>query len=120
MITGSSGSGKSGLALDLMAHGARLVSDDRVVLSRDGRAITASAPDAISGLIEARGIGLLNAETSDPVPLALVVDLDQTETARLPEARQTVLLGRKVALLWKVDSPHFPAALVQYLKSGRR
>ena len=33
LIRGASGSGKSGLALEMMARGAQLVSDDRVIVS---------------------------------------------------------------------------------------
>jgi HPr kinase/phosphorylase len=119
LIVGVSGSGKSGLALDLMALGAVLVSDDRVVLSRVGRDLVASAPPAISGLIEARGIGLLNANPHGPVTLGCVVDLDRTETDRMPAPRQIVLLGASVTLLLKVDSRHFASALMQYCKKGR-
>ena len=58
LILGKSGAGKSALALTLMAYGAQLVADDRVVLRPvDGR-IIASAPDTIAGLIEARGVGI--------------------------------------------------------------
>ncbi len=120
LILGASGSGKSGLALELMAMGACLVADDRVILTRDGTAIVASAPAPISGLIEARGIGLLNARPCGPVPVVCVVDLDQVESARMPLPRQTILLGQSVALLFKVEIPHFPVALMQYLKEGRQ
>jgi HPr kinase/phosphorylase len=119
LIVGASGSGKSGLALDLMALGATLVSDDRVILSRAGNDLVASAPAAIAGLIEARGIGLLNARPHGSVALGCVVDLDRTETDRLPTHRQIVLLGVSVTLLLKVDSRHFASALMQYCKKGR-
>ncbi len=119
LILGASGSGKSGLALDLMALGATLVSDDRVILSRAGDDLVASAPPAIAGLIEARGIGLLNARPHGPVTLGCVVDLDRTETDRLPARRQILLLGVSVTLLLKVESRHFASALMQYCKKGR-
>ncbi len=120
VILGPSGSGKSGLALSMMALGATLVADDRVTLTRSGNALIATAPDPITGLIEARGIGLLRAVTCGPVPVTCVVDLDRSETARMPPARRIVLAGRSLALLFRVDAPHFPAALMQYLKQGRR
>lgn len=119
LITGASGSGKSGLALELMALGATLVSDDRVQLYRDGGAVMAEAPETIRGLVEARGFGLLNAEPSGPVRIAAMVDLGQTETDRLPQVRQRALLGTVVPLFHKPVYPHFPAALIQYLKCGR-
>ena len=120
LITGASGSGKSALALSLMALGAGLVADDRVILNlRQGR-VMASAPAPIRGLVEARGIGLLNAGAHGPVPVDLVVDLDRTEQERLPHKHQTVLLGQSLTLLYRVEGSHFPAALVQFLKAGRR
>lgn len=120
LILGASGRGKSSLALSLMALGAELVADDRVVLTRAGQSVIASAPENISGLIEARGIGLLKAATCGPVPLAFVVDLNQTEAERMPPIRQTVLLGVSLSLLFKVDAPHFASALIQMMKEGRQ
>jgi len=75
LITGSSGSGKSALALELMAYGASLVADDRVVLRAQDGQITASAPDTIKGLIEARGFGILNADTVDHADVVVCIDL---------------------------------------------
>ena len=120
LITGASGSGKSALALSLMALGADLVADDRVILSLDRGRVMASAPVPIRGLIEARGIGLLNACAHGPVPLDLVVDLDRTEQDRLPHKHRTILLGQSLTLLYRVEGSHFPAALLQFLKAGRR
>ncbi len=120
LIAGASGRGKSSLALRMMALGADLVADDRVALRRSGDAVLASAPAAISGLIEARGLGLLHADPAGPVPVLALLDLDRDETERLPPARHRDLLGRPVTLLFRVEAPHFPAALVQFLKTGQR
>lgn len=118
LILGPSGAGKSALALQLMALGARLVSDDRTIVSlRDGHPV-AAAPDAIRGRIEARGIGILAADPAPPSPVALVVDLAHTETERLPPARRFDLLGVDLPLVHRIDSAHFPAALMQYLLGG--
>lgn len=119
LILGASGSGKSGLALAMMAFGADLVADDRVILIRTGNDLIAKAADQIAGLIEARGIGLLKADPHGPVPVVCAVDLDQIEKKRMPPFRQKTLLGHSVTLLLKVDSPHFPAALMQLLRKGR-
>jgi HPr kinase/phosphorylase len=120
LIIGASGSGKSSLALSLMACGATLVSDDRVTLTRSDTDLSASAPPAIRGLIEARGIGILTCEPADPVAIRIVVDMDRTETERLPENRMTELLGLRLPLLYRVEAPHFAPALIQLLKSGRQ
>lgn len=119
MIEGPSGAGKSGLALQLMALGAVLVADDRTILRREGPDLMASAPPRIRGLIEARGLGLLAADTLAQAPISLIVDLSQTETRRLPDFRQRSVLGVAVPLLHAVESAHFPAAILQYLRKGR-
>ncbi len=120
LIIGASGSGKSSLALSLMGLGARLVSDDRVVLRRSGGLILASAPSAISGLIEARGIGLLKCDAIGSCELDVVVDMDKCESARLPEKHVIEIIGVRLPLLHRVDGVHFAPALALFLKSGRR
>ena len=119
LFQGRSGSGKSTLALEMLARGAALVADDRVWATlREGQ-IWLDPPEAIKGQIEARGVGILSAKTCSHSRLALVVDMDQTETQRLPEMRQSEVAGLQVPLLHKVESAHFPASLVQYLKGER-
>ncbi|WP_372887005.1 HPr kinase/phosphorylase [Shimia sp.] len=120
LILGASGRGKSSLALQLMALGARLVSDDRTALHRQGGRIMAEAPAAIRGLIEARGVGLLRAEPAGATEVVMVIDLDQEESARLPPLRRTEVLGRSLPLLHAVPEPYFPAAILQMLAHGRR
>lgn len=120
LIRGRSGAGKSALALEMMARGARLVSDDRVILTAIGDGLAPSAPAALRGLIEARGLGLLQAEVADSSVLVAVLDLDQTETERLPPERTTLLLDRELPLLHNSAHAYFPAALVQYLTGKGR
>ncbi|OYU18056.1 MAG: serine kinase [Rhodobacteraceae bacterium PARR1] len=120
LILGASGAGKSALALSMMALGARLVADDRTILTVDGDALIATCPATLRGLIEARGIGILHAEALDAAPLVLAVDMDQTEAQRLPPLRSVTFLNRTITLVHSVPSPHFPAALVQYLRAGRQ
>lgn len=119
LIMGASGSGKSGLALMLLAHGCTLVADDRTQLHVQNDAVIANAPPTIAGLIEARGIGILKTPAAGPTPLALVVDLDRVETKRLPPHRTITLLGVDFPLVHKVESDHFQASLLLYLKSAR-
>lgn len=120
LILGPSGAGKSGLALALMAQGAQLVADDQVLLTRKDGALIASAPAALSGLIEARGVGLLRACPCARAPLALATDLGRLETDRLPPFRTWRHLGVEIPLVYRVDAPHFGPALIQYLTSGRQ
>ncbi|OIP85989.1 MAG: hypothetical protein AUK37_03500 [Rhodobacterales bacterium CG2_30_65_12] len=118
LIQGPSGSGKSGLALDLIARGARLIADDCTRLAlRDGWP-WALAPERLAGVIEARGVGLLRTPHSPGAPLALVVDLAETETARLPEPVTETVLGHDILRLRRVDAAHFPGAIVAVAKGG--
>lgn len=119
LIAGGSGAGKSALALQMMALGAQMVADDRVELTVQGTRLIADAVPPLCGLIEARGIGLLRADAAGPVPLAYVVDLDQSEPARLPEPQNIRVLRQTVPLLRAATVPNLPAALIQLLKMGR-
>lgn len=118
LIQGPSGTGKSALALQMMGMGAGLVADDRTRLRRSGEALIADAPPAIRGQIEARGVGILRAPSLGPSPLVLVVDLGEDEPERLPYPRTTRLLGIELPQLRKTAGPHFPAALMIYLRGG--
>ena len=94
ILRGPSGAGKSDLALRFLAgHGqwpaadlARtLVADDQTWLTVQSGRLMASAPPAIAGRIEVRGVGIVGVTPSDPVAVQLVVDLvapDQIE--RMP------------------------------------
>jgi len=120
LVLGPAGSGKSSLALQLMAYGADLVADDRVALRAEGAALMAEGAPNIANAIEARGIGILRASTIGPVPLVAAVDLGQRETQRLPEMRHFTALGCEIPLLCFVEGPHFAPALLQILKFGLR
>lgn len=119
LIIGPSGSGKSGLALELMAYGAGLIADDRTLLIADPEGPPrAASPEAIRGKIEARGIGILAVTPAPPAPVAAIVDLGHTETERLPPPRTRCVMGYSIPLLHKGDTSHFSAAILQYLRGG--
>ena len=119
VILGPSGSGKSTLALELMAVGASLVADDRTDLRRDGADVLASCPPALSGRIEARGIGILRADPAGPVRVALIADLGAAPGDRLPQSQSHDLLGVGLPLVTGPYRPHLYAALRQLLLGGR-
>lgn len=119
LILGDAGSGKSALALQLMAYGAVLVADDRTTLTARDGTLWASCPPTIRGLIEARGVGLLHATTVRKVAVDLVVDLNQPEVERLPDPRETTILDIPVPLQRHADTPAFAAAILQRVKQGR-
>jgi HPr kinase/phosphorylase len=118
LITGRAGSGKSSIALQLMALGCDLVADDRTVVEVADGQVIATCPPTIAGLIEARGIGILNASHVPSAIVALVVDLDQAEGARLPPRRLFTVLGCDLPLIWQTEGAHFVPAILQILKSG--
>jgi len=120
LITGPSGAGKSALALRFLALGAQLVADDRTVLTQEQGRLIARCPPALSGLIEARGVGLLNAPALPHCDVALVVDLATPETDRLPPRRSMTLLGATCDLVLASPSDHFPSAVLCYLLHGRQ
>ena len=119
LIRGRAGSGKSALALQLVALGAGLVADDRTRLWQEAGALWADAPAAIRGLIEARGIGLLHAPAAGPARPALIVDLDRAEPERLPPLRQERLLGVALPVVGNPGGVHLPASIRTYLVHGR-
>src|SRR5262245_5651513 len=84
IISGASGSGKSDLALRLLDRGFKLVSDDQTYLRKDNGRLIASAPPTIRGKLEVRGIGIVDIDTVDDLPVALFVELT-SDMQRLPD-----------------------------------
>lgn len=100
LIRGASGSGKSSLALSTLRRAqalglpARLVSDDQIFVTPDGARLRMRAPEAIRGLLEVRGVGLLRQPFVIEAPAWLVVDLCPRETIRrLPEPSTAEIAG---------------------------
>lgn len=118
MIIGKSGSGKSTLGLQLLAYGAGLIADDRTALACiDGR-IIASAPDNIAGLIEARGMGVLNAAVHPPATVACVIDLDCISQERIPAPKSITISGVEIPMFARSAMGDFAASVMQFLRAG--
>jgi serine kinase of HPr protein (carbohydrate metabolism regulator) len=99
LISGPSGTGKSDLALRLLDRGFALVSDDQTIVKREGDRLIASAPPTIAGKLEIRGIGIMDMEHVDNVPVALIVELT-SDIPRLPDdSRERPILGVKLPLI---------------------
>jgi len=98
LLTGASGRGKSDLALRLIDRGAVLIADDQVQLTVDDLWLLASPPASIAGMIEVRGIGIVEVPWSGGVPVALLVDLDG-QPQRLPLPVHRILLDRSLPVL---------------------
>jgi HPr kinase/phosphorylase len=115
LLRGPSGSGKSDLALRLLAlrrealvafgiadiGAIALIADDRVELVRRDCALIASVPDALHGLIEVRGLGLHRVTaTRGATNVNLVVDLVPTEPIeRMPEPMTVDIEGIALPLI---------------------
>jgi len=62
LLRGASGTGKSELAIELLSRGHKLIADDAVEWHRDdGGRVIGSCPALLSGFIEVRGLGVLDA-----------------------------------------------------------
>ena len=114
MLRGSSGAGKSDLALRLLTMpqdalrtfgvascDVRLIADDRVCVEQvDGRIIVRT-PTALHGKLEVRGFGIVDGiAICEMAPLALVVDLVAAgHVERLPEVERVTILDVAVPYL---------------------
>ena len=119
LLRGPSGSGKSDLALRFLFLARRgpaavsaptLVADDQVCLRCEGTRLMVSAPEAIRGKIEVRGLGIIAAKHVVEAELALIVELTAEEGERLPERTETArLLGIEVPRVrltpWHASAP---------------
>ena len=94
LLLGTSGAGKSDIALMLLDAGAQLVADDRTILFVKKGLLHARAPDSIKGLLEIRGVGIVH-RPSRMARVRLAVQLGK-EDARLPEPLLYRQLGCEV------------------------
>lgn len=58
LICGESGTGKSECALEMVSRGHGLVADDAIEITQIGSILYGSAPTALKGSLEIRGIGI--------------------------------------------------------------
>jgi HPr kinase/phosphorylase len=86
LLLGESGAGKSDTALRLIALGARLVSDDRTELFIDGGRLAARAAKSLEGLLEIRGVGIVELPRLPWANVDLAIELvAPADAPRLPE-----------------------------------
>jgi serine kinase of HPr protein (carbohydrate metabolism regulator) len=87
LLKGKSGSGKSDLALRMIIEkGAKLVADDRVILSMENNVLYGEAPNNIAGKLEVRGIGIQDFDyiKKSKIDLCLELSASRDEIERLP------------------------------------
>lgn len=106
LIEGLPGSGKSSLALALIDRGAKLIGDDSVMLEEAGTQLLAHPHPNTRGLLEVRGLGLLNFDICEAAPVALVLRLDSDAPRHVEAAEMAERAGVSVPMLrlWP-DSP---------------
>jgi HPr kinase/phosphorylase len=120
LIRGPSGAGKSRLALDLIEAArsgalrfARLIGDDRVHVEAAGGRLLARPAEALAGLIEVRGLGILRLPYEPSAVVGLVVDLG-ANAERFPKVteRQVIIEGVSLPrLAVAADQLALPAVL---------
>lgn len=118
LLLGSSGVGKSDLALRLIDHGADLVADDLVrIEARSGRLIAKA--QAAPGLIELRGQGIFRLPALAETALDLALELGPARD-RLPAPRMLTIAG--ITLPCHRLDPRVPSAAVRLrvLLTGER
>ena len=108
LLLGASGAGKSDLALRCLDLGFSLVADDRVTPWTSGDGLYGAAPDSLSGLLEARGLGILHLPHRPWARISLAVDcMPSSEIERAPDFQVFEALGRRVpklSLAWQEAS----------------
>ncbi len=96
LIVGRSGSGKSSLAINLLALGSKLVADDQCELIRKNNGFRISKPASLPKSIEIRGVGLVSVPMVNETSLDWVVNMDEVEKERMPNPRFTEIGGFRV------------------------
>ena len=123
LIRGPSGSGKSDLALRCLAvpagpfaaAAALLVADDQVEVAAHGGRVRITAPAVLRGLIEVRGIGIVEVACAPDAELALVADIvPPGEVERMPAAGLTATICGIAVPYMRVDA-HEASAPIKLL-----
>lgn len=110
LITGKSGSGKSDLALRLIENNkATLVADDVVCVEKLNNQLWGKAPQNIAGMLEVRGVGIVEYPYLKQANIKLVVRLTDRieEVERMPKVNNDLILGleiKQIALYAKENS----------------
>ena len=97
LLRGPSGSGKSDLALRMMENNSQLIADDRVDLTLEDGVLIARAPSCRRGLLEVRGVGVIEVPYSNSIQILGIINLvENNKIQRMPVPRMEFLLGVKI------------------------
>ncbi len=133
LLVGPPGSGKSDLALrliDEVGHGSgenliksTLVADDQVLVHRQKQRLIASAPRALKGLLEVRGLGLITVPAVDEITLTLALRMtgnEHIERMPGPAIEHMDVLGLSLPILpmapFQASAPAFARFAVSNLE----
>ena len=100
LIVGRSGSGKSSLAINLLALGSKLVADDQCELVKKNNRFYIFKPASLPSSIEIRGVGLVSVPMVVETSLDWVVNMDEAEKERMPDLRFTEIDGYKIPTIF--------------------
>ena len=96
LIVGRSGSGKSSLAINLLALGSTLVADDQCELVKNNNKLRVFKPASLPNSIEIRGVGLVAVPMVVETRLDWIVNMDEVEKERMPDLRFTEIDGYRI------------------------
>lgn len=126
LIRGTSGAGKSRLALRLLNAAptgpfrfTRLIGDDRIVLQAMGGRLIARGVPQLAGLIEIRGLGVRRVPFEPSGLVGLVVDFGEAPPERLPQDEASVagIEGVEIPRLYFGPGDNPLVVIEGYLKS---
>ena len=111
LIVGRSGSGKSSLAINLLALGSTLVADDQCELVKKNNRFRISKPVSLPNSIEIRGIGLVSVPMVVETSLDWVVNMDEAETQRMPDLQFTEIDGYRIPTIFGKNMDDFASRI---------
>ena len=100
LIVGRSGSGKSSLAINLIALGSTLVADDQCEIVKKNNKLSVFKPTSLPSSIEIRGVGLVSVPMAVEPSLDWVVNMDEAETQRMPDLHFTEIDGYRIPTIF--------------------
>ena len=118
LIVGRSGSGKSSLAINLLALGSTLVADDQCELVKKNNRFRISKPASLPNSIEIRGVGLVSVPMVNETSLDWVVNMDEVEKERMPTPRFTEIGGFRVPTVFGKDMDDLASRIYVLVNNG--